>query len=575
MPRPAPLLLALCLVGCSKPPQPAPAPAAPEPEGPEWFEDATDRVGLAFRHQAGPTGRHFMPQVMGSGVGLLDFDNDGRLDVLLLNNAGPDATARHALFRQRENGTFEDVSAGSGLDIAGHGMGVAVGDFDNDGRVDVYVSQYGGGRLFRNAGGGKFADVTAAAGVALPHWGTSCAFFDYDRDGWLDLIVVNYADYDPSRSCLDPAGRADFCHPLQFPGTAARLFHNRGLGKDGRWAGFEDVTVPAGLAAARSSGLGVVCADFTGDGWPDVFVANDARPNHLWVNRRNGTFKDEAVARSAAYDGAGNVVANMGVVAADLSGSGRLDLFVTHLAEELHTLWRQDVPGRFRDATAAAGLADPRWRGTGFGVAAIDFDHDGQLDLAIANGRVMRARLPGSGPAPDGLPAFWHPYAERNQLFAGTGGGRFRDVSADSPVFCGRPGVYRGLAWGDLDNDGSVDLVVTCVEGPARVFRNVAPKHGHWLGVRAYDAERRRDAIGAVVTVVAGGRSRVGLCNPAQSYCSSGDPRAHFGLGPAEAVDELRVAWPDGTTETFPGGPADRYVTVVRGRGRPLGCGVY
>jgi hypothetical protein len=432
----------------------------------------------------------------------------------------------------------------------------------------VYVSQYGGGRLFRNLGGGHFTDVTAIAGVSLPHWGTSCAFFDYDRDGWLDLVVANYVDYDPSQPCVPPSGQADFCHPRQFAGTAARLFHNRGRGPDGQWAGFEDVTAAAGLAGARSNGLGVACADFTGDGWPDIFVANDARPNHLWVNQHDGTFKEEAVARTVAHNAAGNVEANMGVAAADLAGSGRLDLFITHLAEERHTLWRQDVPGRFRDETAAAGLAHPQWRGTGFGTIAADFDHDGWLDLAVVNGRVTRARLP-DGVPPSELPAFWQPYAERNQLFAGTGGGRFRDASADSPAFTGRPGVYRGLAWGDLDNDGAVDLIVSTIEGPARLYRNVAPRKGHWVGVRAFDAEHNRDALGAAVTVVAGGRTWLGLSNPGQSYCSSGDPRVHFGLGPAATVDEFRVDWPDGRREVFPGGPADRYVTLSRGRGQP------
>jgi enediyne biosynthesis protein E4 len=445
---------------------------------------------------------------------------------------------------------------------------VAVGDMDNDGRVDVYVSQYGGGRLFRNKGDGTFEDVTAAAGVALPTWGTSTTFLDYDRDGWLDLVVVNYVDYDPSRPCGEASGRADFCHPSAFAGTAARLFHNRGRGPDGTWAGFEDVTARAGLAGARSSGLGVACADFDGDGWVDIFVANDAQPNHLWINRHDGTFADEAKLRGVAYNALGNVEANMGVAVADLAGAGRLDLFVTHLSEELHTLWRQDVPGQFRDLTAAAGLANPRWRGTGFGTVAIDFDHDGNLDLAVANGRVMGARSPARDRPPDDLPEFWRPYAERNQLFAGLGGGKFQDVSENNPAFAGVPGVYRGLAWGDLDGDGAVDLVVAAIEGPARVFRNVAPKRGHWLGVRAFDPALKRDAYGAVVTVSAGGRRWVGMCNPGQSYCSSGDPRAHFGLGPAAAVDEIRIAWPDGSREVFPGGPADRYVTLNRGQGR-------
>jgi hypothetical protein len=518
------LLLIFALAGCSKSP-PTSATSTPEPAGPEWFADITEKVGINFRHQAGSTGKYFMPQVMGSGVGVFDADNDGRLDILLLNNAGPESGVRHAFYRQQADGTFRDASAGSGLDIAGHGMGVAVGDIDNDGWADVYISQFGGGRLFRNKGNATFEDVTVAAGVALPHWGTSTTFLDYDRDGWLDLIVVNYVDYDPSHACVEASGKADYCHPRQFPGTAARLFHNRGT-SGGQWAGYEDVTARAGLAGARSSGLGVGCADFNGDGWIDIFVANDARPNHLWINRQDGTFVDEAVKRTVAYNGSGNVEANMGVAVADLAGSGRFDIFVTHLTEERHTLWRQDIPGHFRDATAAAGLAEPRWRGTGFGTIAADFDHDGRLDLAVANGRVIRSRLPGREQPPPTLPEFWHPYAERNQLFAGEAGGRFRDISPDSPQLTSPPGVYRGLGWGDLDNDGAVDLVVTSIEGPVKVLKNVAPKRGHWLGVRAIDPKLKRDALGAVVTVTAGGRRRVSMINRGQSYCSSGDARA-------------------------------------------------
>jgi hypothetical protein len=468
----------LCLTaGCRQPVPVSPAEAA---AGPVWFEDVTAAAGLDFRHEAGPVGRYFLPQIMGSGAALLDFDGDGILDLYLIHNGGPDSSARNRLYRGLPGGRFQDVSAGSGLDVAGHGMGVAVGDVDNDGRVDVYLSQFGGGRLFCNRGQGHFEDVTRAAGVEQPGWGTSAAFFDCDRDGWLDLVVVHYVDYDPSHACADDGGRPDYCHPGQFAGTAARLYRNKGRGPDGRWLGFEDATVSAGLAEP-GPGLGVLCADFTGDGWPDVFVANDARPNRLWVNRHDGTFQDEARLRGVACNGRGNAQANMGIAAADMDGDGRLDLFCTHLTEETHALWCQTAPGLFRDRTAASGLAAPRWRGTGFGTVLADFDHDGAPDLAIVNGRVARGPV---AAAPQ-LDPFWHRYAERNQLFVNEGAGHFRDISESNLPFCGTAALSRGLVWGDLNDDGAVDLLVTAVAGPARLFRNVAPGRGHWLLVRA------------------------------------------------------------------------------------------
>jgi hypothetical protein len=546
------------------------APATEETSAPPWFDDVTAAVSLDFTHDAGPTGRYFMPQVMGSGAAFLDVDGDGRLDLLLLNNAGPSSTARHRLYRQRPDGTFADTGAAAGL-AAGWGMGFAVGDFDNDGHVDVYVSQYGGGRLYRNRGTAPdgrwlgFEDVTRPAGVEQPRWGTSCAFFDYDRDGWLDLVVVNYLDYDPSVTCGEVSGRHDFCHPSRFPGVAARLFRNRGKGPDGRWLGFEDVTLAAGLAAP-GPGLGVVCADFNGDGWPDIFVANDAQPNHLWINQKNGTFKEEAVRRGIATNVLGVAQANMGIARGDVHGDGLACVVVTHLTEESHTLWRQGPAGLFRDGTAQAGLASPAWRGTGFGTVLVDFDHDGWLDLAIVNGRVARGK-PADAP---GLPEFWRPYAERNQLFLNQGQGRFRDVSGANPAFCGTPAVCRALAWGDFDNDGAVDLLVTSVAGPARLYRNVAAKRGRWLGVRALDPRWRRDAYGAWVSVRSGTKRFSGEVCPGQSYLSSGDPRVHFGLGPIEGIDELRVDWPDGLAETFPPGRLDRYVTLVRGQGKKV-----
>jgi hypothetical protein len=562
------LLTALLCLGCRRP-VPEADERLPIFDDPVWFRDDTAKVGLDFQHESGPIGRYFMPQIMGSGAALLDYDNDGRFDLYIVQNGGPDSAARNRLYHQTKDGRFDDVSFGSGLDIVGYGMGVAVGDIDNDGFVDVYVSQYGGGKLFRNRGQGKFEDVTRTAGVEQPCWGASCAFVDYDRDGWLDLIVVNYVDYDPSRSCGPANGKPDYCHPLTFPGTDPRLFHNLGRDGEGRWRGFQDVTVSAGLAR-RAPGLGVICADFNGDGWPDILAANDATANHLWINRRDGTFADEAIMRAVAFDGSGNPQSNMGVTLGDVDGDGRLDLFITHLTAETHTLWRQTDKGLFQDGTAAAGLATTHWRGTGFGAIFADFDLDGALDIAVVNGRVSR------GPAVNdtGLTPYWSRYAERNQLFHNDGSGVFRDISRGNTAFCGDFAVRRGLVWGDFDDDGGIDVLTTAVAGPARFYRNIATKHGHWLIVRARDPARKRDAYGAVVRFSAGGRQWIGLINPGQSYLCSGDPRAHFGLGAIDRIEEIRIDWPDGpvdgATEIFSCGKVDRVVELERGKGRTI-----
>jgi hypothetical protein len=553
------LLVALgCRSGPDRPPE--------EPPPPPWFQDVTAEAGLNFQHDEGPLGDWFMPQVMGSGVALFDFDGDGRLDAYLLQNGGPRGGINR-LYRGLPGGTFRDVTAGSGLGVAGHWMGVAVGDVNNDGRPDVLLTGYQDIRLFLNNGDGTFTDATRQSGLEEWDWGTSAAFFDYDRDGWLDLVVVHYIAYDPARECEGIDGQRDYCGPNVFPGTVTRLWHNRGPGPGGG-VRFEDVTKASGLAGKPGPGLGVVCADFDGDGWPDVFVTNDGKANHLWVNQRNGTFHEEAAERGLAYNGHGMPQGNMGIAVGDVDGDGLFDVFVTHLTDERHTLYQQSPRGRYQDRTVPWGLAGSLWRGTGFGTVLADFNHDGAPDLALVNGRVLR----GMGPGEEALGAWWAPYGERNQLFANDGAGRFRDLSPTDPF--GRPaGVSRGLAWGDVDGDGAVDLLVTAAGGPARLYRNVAPKAGHWLLVRALDPARKRDAVGAVVAVQAGGRRWVGAVNPGSSYLSSGDPRAHFGLGPADRVDAIRVRWPDGDAaeEVFSGGPADRVVTLRRGEGKTAG----
>jgi enediyne biosynthesis protein E4 len=548
------------IAGCT--PAPSAKPTEVRGSQPPWFMDVTQQVGLDFIHDPGPIdGSYFMPQIVGSGAALFDFDNDGRLDIYLLQNGGPRSPSKNRLFQQQPGGHFKDVSAGSGLDFAGYCMGVAVGDVNNDGLPDVYVSESMGGRLFLNRGHGRFEEVTAS-GIDKQIWGTAVSFLDFDRDGWLDLVIVNYVALDPTYPCNRSGGSGrDYCHPSNFNGTVTRLYRNRGNDTKGRWLGFEDRTDAAGLGRTIGAGLGVLCADFNGDGWPDIFVANDNKANHLWINQKNGTFREEAVQRNLAFNSGGEAQGNMGVAYGDVHGAGLPSLFITHLTFEFPGLWKQGPRGFFQEQAAAAGLTRMAWRGTGFGTVLGDFDQDGALDLALVNGRVSRISL-ATNP-------HWDAYSERNQLFANDGAGNFRDISDDNPALCGQPNVARGLAVGDLNGDGALDLLVTTIGGKARILRNVAPNRGHWLMVRAVEP-CGRDAIGAVVQIVAGTRRWERLIQPSQSYLTSNDPRAHFGLGAVERVDNIEVSWPDGSEETFSCPSVDRLVEVQRGKGQPV-----
>jgi hypothetical protein len=562
--------------------------------------DVTEASGLDFTHTVGPLGTYFMPESIGAGAAVFDYDKDGRMDIYFANcGQSPKSlkqfpsivSTENRLYRQDEDGRFRDVTADSGLGDTGYGAGIAVGDIDNDGFPDVFVANYGLDALYRNNGRGHFENITECLGIQEADWGTAAAFFDYDRDGWLDLLVVNYTQdstYGHSVACGFQHGLVSYCGPHKFQPTIDRLYHNEtGSGDQPKGTvRFRDVTIEAGLGTALTFGFGAICCDLTGDGWPDVFVANDGDANRLWVNQKDGTFREEAQARGIAVNRNGAVEAGMGVAMQDINGDLLPDLLVTHLSKETSTLYLADTAGGFVDQTAGSGIDSATMKHTGWGAALVDMDHDGLLDIPLVNGLVI--------PCHSGFPfhgedafqerselienseEFWKAYADENQLLMGVQDVQFRDAHRQGGDFTAAFGSGRGLTYGDIDNDGDVDLLVTNCGGRGRLYRNDIAKRGHWLSIQTETGDAGRDAIGAKITLqLSGGKAVSGYCVPQTSYLASNDPRVHFGVGEILQSDSIVIEWPDGPLETsieeFPGGKVDQFLVLRRGTGKPVG----
>ena len=522
------------------------------------FTDITREAGIDFHHVNGASPDKHLVETMGSGGLFFDFDNNGWLDVFLVDGGSlADPTiarrARHRLYRNRGDATFDDVTGRSGIVQGDFGMGACAGDVDNDGWIDLYVTSFGPNALYRNRGDGTFVDVTRASGVGTPVWSAGCAFADLDRDGDIDLFVANYVDADRTRSpfCGNAKrGIRVYCHPLNFNALPGTLYRNDGRGT------FTDVSDKAGVAAHRGRGLGVVVTDYDADGWPDVLVANDSVPNFLFRNSGDGRFVETALGAGVAVATDGQARAGMGIDAADYDGDGRPDVIITNLDFEMHSLFRGLRDGLFAHATVESGVGPATLPFVGFGAAFFDADHDGQLDLAIANGHIM-----------DNAPQYRSGavYAQRKLLFRNSGARRFVEIGRSAGPGFALEKVGRGLAAGDIDNDGDLDLLVTNNGQSADLLRNDGGG-ANALVVRAV-TRTNRDAVGARIRVVTGGKAQVRDIRAGSSYLSQNDLRQHFGLGGAASVDRIEVTWPTGKLETVAGVAANQIVTIQEGRG--------
>jgi enediyne biosynthesis protein E4 len=553
------LLDFVCMQGISGQPQNSSASDAGTISG--HFVDVTEKLGVRFAQRASPTSRKYLLETMGSGVALFDYDNDGRLDIFFANGARiddpmqPDAIPQkdgpqywNRLYHQKADGSFEDVTERSGLAGIGYSTGVAVGDFDNDGYEDLFVAGYGRSTLYHNNGNGTFTDVTDKAGVAGSGWATSAAWFDYDNDGRLDLVVARYMEWKfHDIYCGERReGYRSYCHPDIFKPVSVLLYHNEGNGR------FTEVSHKAGVDKPMK-GLGVAVADYDKDGWPDFFIANDSIPEALFHNKRDGTFEEVALVSGIALDGSGATFAGMGVDFEDYNNDGWPDVIVTDLANQRYGLYTNGGDGTFDYATNSSGLGAITLLHSGWGVRFVDYDNDGWKDLFIAQAHVMD-NIEVNEP-------HLH-YLEPPMLLHNDRGRKFTDVSSNSGEVFHKHWAGRGLATGDIDNDGKVDVVVTSNNGPAWILRNETPSDNHWLTLKLAGVKSNRDAIGAQVEILTESGKQYASVTTASSYQSSSDPRLHFGLGNAATVKSIRIRWPSGFVQTLSETKADQIVTI-------------
>ncbi|MDX2152802.1 MAG: CRTAC1 family protein [Bryobacteraceae bacterium] len=500
------------------------------------FVDVTAASGVKFTHNSGRAGKKFLPETMGSGVAVFDADNDGWQDLLFINSKDWTPRGRkslHALYRNNKDGTFTNVTAGSGLDVEMYGMGVAVGDYDNDGKDDVFITALEGDRLFQNAGGGKFKDVTAASGIKNANFGTSAAWVDYDRDGKLDLFVANYVQYSIKNDlwCSLDGQTKSYCTPESYKGTSSKVYRNLGGGK------FEDVTQKVGVGDAASKSLGVAILDYNNDGWVDLFVANDTQPNKLYRNQGGAKFTEEAVTAGVAFGEDGVARGAMGVDAADYDRSGRAHLLVGNFSNQMLGLYRNEGNGLFVDEAPRSSVGRASLLRLAFGVFFFDYDLDGWLDIFAANGHIdeeinrVQPKIT---------------FAQLPLVFRNAGKGKFEEVTGKLGPAMAKAVVARGAAYGDLDNDGDLDVVVAANHGPAYVLRNEGGSANDWVRVKAVGTKSNRNGIGAIVRLESPSGKQWRMVHSGSSYCSQSETAVTFGLGKDATVTAVEVEWPGG-----------------------------